>query len=337
MDFPAPGPDSSPETAQAVVASVLYRSGQPPLEVALDHLVSPAPDLGQLLWVGLREPRAETIHLIGEKLGLGIRAIDEVTEHHVRPKILEFENVTLVVAVTIEVENLRPVFGETQLLIGRGFLVTVRRGAVATHTSLRQYLEGVPGLLTRGSDYVASMLLDLLADRYLAALTKYEAAVESIEQKFLLRGFGDIDVRKLYQLRRDLLRLHTAIFPMTEICRRLARVGTNHIDADCQGYFGEVADRIQRIDELINGLREALAFAFEAGSMLGQSQQTDITKKLAAWAAILAIPTAVAGIYGMNFAYMPELKLHYGYPIVMACTAVVCVILYWRFKKSRWL
>src|SRR3546814_14769253 len=87
-----------------------------------------------------------------------------------------------------------------------------------------------------------------------------------------------------------------------------------HIDANCRGYFGEVADRVQRIDELVNSLREALAFAFEAGSLLGQSQQTDITKKLASWAAILAVPTAVAGIYGMNFEHMPVLKWLYGYP-----------------------
>jgi magnesium transporter len=328
---------STPAPEKAVIASVLYQNGRPLFDVPLEQLQRPSGGRSQLLWVGLREPEPETLRLAGERLGLSVRAIDEITEHHVRPKILEFEHMTLVVAVTIEVENLRPVFGETQLLIGRNFLVTVRRGAVATHSSLRQYLESVPELLERGSDYVASMLLDHLADRYVSALTKFEASVEATEQKFLLRGFGDSDVRKLYRVRRDLLRMHTAIFPMTEICRRLSRVDTGHIDANCRGYFGEVADRMQRIDELINSLREALAFAFEAGSMLGQSQQTDITKKLASWAAILAVPTAVAGIYGMNFAFMPELKWHFGYPLMLGCTAAACVILYWRFKKAGWL
>lgn len=322
---------------QGVVASVLYQTGQAPADVPLEQLRRPAADQGQLLWVGLKEPEPDTLRLIGEKLGLGERAIEEITEHHVRPKILEFEHMTLVVAITIEVDNLRPIFGETQLLIGQGFLITVRRGAMASHNSLRQYLESVPDLLGRGSAYVASMLLDLLADRYIAALTRFESIVESVEQKFLLRGFGDADVRKLYRLRRDLLRMHTAIFPMTEICRRLSRVDTSHINVNCRGYFGEVADRVQRIDELINGLREALVFAFEAGSMLGQSQQTDITKKLAAWAAILAVPTAVAGIYGMNFTDMPELKWHYGYPLMLGATAAICVVLFWRFRKSGWL
>jgi magnesium transporter len=328
---------STPAPEKAVIASVLYQNGRPLFDVPLEQLQRPSGGRSQLLWVGLREPEPETLRLAGERLGLSVRAIDEITEHHVRPKILEFEHMTLVVAVTIEVENLRPVFGETQLLIGRNFLVTVRRGAVATHSSLRQYLESVPELLERGSDYVASMLLDQLADRYVSALTKFEASVEATEQKFLLRGFGDSDVRKLYRVRRDLLRMHTAIFPMTEICRRLSRVDTGHIDANCRGYFGEVADRMQRIDELINSLREALAFAFEAGSMLGQSQQTDITKKLASWAAILAVPTAVAGIYGMNFAFMPELKWHFGYPLMLGCTAAACAILYWRFRKAGWL
>jgi len=331
--------DSSnvPETpAKPVIASVLYQTGKPPQDIPLDQIdqhVAP----GKLLWVGLKEPDAGMLEQVGQKLGLGYRAIEEIAESHKRPKIMEFEQMTLIVAITVEIDNQHPVFGETQLLIGQGFLVTVRRGATTTYNDLRQHLEGVPELLGRGSDYVASALLDLLADRYMAALAKFEANVEATEHKFMLRGFGDMDVRKLYRLRRDLLRMHTAISPMTEICRRLSRVDMVHVDASCRGYFGEVADRVQRIDELINSLREALAFAFEAGTMLGQSQQTDIAKKLASWAAILAVPTAVAGIYGMNFAYMPELKWHYGYPLMLGVTAVACIILYWKFKKSGWL
>lgn len=111
----------------------------------------------------------------------------------------------------------------------------------------------------------------------------------------------------------------------------------DNIDTESRAYFGEVADRIVRTNELISSLREALAFAFEASLMIGQAQQTDTTRKLAAWAAILAVPTAIAGIYGMNFHDMPELQWPYGYPLVLGTISVICGFLYWRFKKVKWL
>ena len=325
----------SPE--KSVIASVLYRSGQVPLDVPIeqiDHYVEAEKDL---LWIGLKDPSPALIEQLGQKLGFTHRAIEEVNEPHRRPKVIEYDAMTQIVAITVEIVNMRPNFGETQILIGKGFLVTVRRGATATHQELRKHLEGSPDFLARGSDYVASALLDLLVDRYITALTKLEANVEGVEQQFLLRGFRTQDVRKLYRQRRDLLRIHTSISPLAEICRRLSRVDMHHIDNDCRGYFGEVADRVLRANEFINSLREALAFAFEASLMIGQSQQTDVTKKLAAWAAILAVPTAVAGIYGMNFKHMPELDWVYGYPAVVGVTFGICIVLYWKFKKASWL
>ncbi|NYT63850.1 magnesium and cobalt transport protein CorA [Alcaligenaceae bacterium] len=322
---------------KAVVASMLYRPGQAPVSVALEQARACIDKQDGLLWIGLNEPDAALLKRLGSDLGFSGKAIEETISPHRRPKVIEYEKLTLIVAITVEVNNFRPTFGDTQILIGKGFLVTVRRGAVATHTELRDQLENSPEFLGRGSDYVASALLDLIVDRYVSALAKLETVVEGVEQHFLLRGFRESDVRRLYRQRRDLLRIHTAIAPMAEICRRLARVEMRNIDAESRAYFGEVADRVVRANEFINSLREALAFAFEASLMIGQSQQTDITKKLAAWAAILAVPTAVAGIYGMNFKVMPELSWTYGYPTVMGATFAVCAVLYWKFKKSDWL
>ncbi|PLC55205.1 magnesium transporter [Pollutimonas nitritireducens] len=322
---------------QAVVASILYRPGLDPLQVGLDQAADYASSQSGLLWIGLKEPPMVLLEQLGADLGFSRKAIEEITAPHRRPKVVEYEQLTLVVAITVEVDNLRPNFGETQILIGKGFLVTIRRGAMATHQELRDQLENSPEFLGRGADYVASALLDLLVDRYIIALTKLESVVEGVEQQFLLRGYRETDVRRLYRQRRDLLRIHTVIAPMAEICRRLSRVETRNIDADSRAYFSEVADRVLRANEFINSLREALAFAFEASLMIGQSQQTDTTKRLAAWAAILAVPTAVAGIYGMNFKHMPELDWAYGYPAVMGLTFAACAVLYWKFRKSNWL
>lgn len=322
---------------QSIMASVLYRPGQAPTPIPLSEAGTAAGQDHGLLWIGLKEPEPSLLEHLGEQLGFSSRIVEEIVSPHRRPKIIEYEQLVLVVAITVEVDTLRPSFGETQILIGNGFLITIRRGATATHQALRDQLEGSPEFLGRGSDYVASAVLDLLVDRYIAALGKLEAVVENVEQQFLLRGFRESDIRRLYRQRRDLLRIHTVIAPMAEICRRLARVEMRHIDADSRAYFGEVADRVLRANEFINSLREALAFAFEASLMIGQTQQTDTTRKLAAWAAILAVPTAVAGIYGMNFQHMPELEWLYGYPMVMGATFAVCGVLYWKFKKAKWL
>jgi magnesium transporter len=241
------------------------------------------------------------------------------------------------VGVTLEVDGDRPLFGETQLIIGDGFLFTIRRGSTAPFSALRERLEAAPELLARGSDYIASELLDFLVDRYVQAVSRLEGVVENAEQKLLIRGAKDADIRRLYRQRRDLLRIHNAIAPMAEICRRLARVEMTAIDMNARPYFAEVADRVMRIDELVAALRDALAFAFEASLMIGQSQQNDTTRRLASWAAILAVPTAVAGIYGMNFKYMPELEWTYGYPVTLGGIAVACGLLYWRFRRAGWL
>jgi len=325
------------DLADAVMASVAYVDGRRDRAVPLDEIHAYAGQTQSLLWIGLHNPGPELLSQVVCALGACGKNRDEMLEPHRRPKIVDYGNMVLVVAVTVDVQNERPLFGETQLLIGTGFLVTVRRGPAAPYTLLRERLESAPELLRRGSDYVASELLDLLADRYGTALTRLEAVVDNAEHKLLIRGAKDADIRRLYRQRRDLLRIHTAISPMTEICRRLARVELSAVDPHARPYFAEVADRVQRIDELAGALREALAFAFEASQMIAQAQQNDTTRRLASWAAILAVPTAVAGIYGMNFEYMPELTWRWGYPVTLAAIAAACGVLYWRFRKSGWL
>ena len=145
------------------------------------------------------------------------------------------------------------------------------------------------------------------------------------------------EVERLYLLRRDLLRLRSAVVPLVEVCRKLEHTEVIAIDHALRPLFRDVTDHIRRVQEDIDTLREVLAFAFEASQLIGQAQQTRITRKLAAWAAILAVPTAIAGIYGMNFKYIPELQWEYSYFIVMAVIFLICGFLYRRFRRDRWL
>ncbi|MEI8402569.1 MAG: magnesium and cobalt transport protein CorA, partial [Alcaligenaceae bacterium] len=230
-----------------------------------------------------------------------------------------------------------PSFGETQMLIGSNFLLTIRRGALAPHTELRRRLENMPDRLARGSDFVAAELLDLLIDRYNLANDMFEKTVEPMEQTMLLRGLEKLKVRRLYQLRRDFHKMHNAISPLGEVCRRLAHIEMAPIDAQSRVQFGELSDRVSRVDRLLDNLGDGLTFAFEAGMLIEQAKQTETTRRLAAWAAILAVPTAIAGIYGMNFEYMPELKWKYGYLLIVGGMATICGTLYYQFRKAKWL
>lgn len=330
-------PDSAHALKQQVVDSAFYVDGKRHCTVAIDDMAHYCAQSPGWLWTALCDPSPTLLTKVGDEIGLSDHALEEVLAPHRRPKVIEYGSFVLIVGITAELQRERPAFGELQIIIGRDVLVTVRRGASNAFSSLRTRLQASPDLMARGSDYVAAELLDLLVDHYAATAALMEKVVESAEQKLLMRGAKDNDIRRLYRQRRDLLRTHVAIAPMAEICRRLSRTRLDYIDPEVQPYFGEVADRVARVDELLNALREALAFAFEAGQMIAQGQQNETTRRLASWAAILAVPTAVAGIYGMNFKYMPELDWHYGYPATMFGVLCVCSFLYWRFRKSGWL
>ena len=143
------------------------------------------------------------------------------------------------------------------------------------------------------------------------------------------------DIERLYMLRRNLLRLRNAVVPLVDVCRRHEHLDLPGMDASLHNLFRDVTDHVRRVQEDIDSLREVLAFTFEASLMIGQSEQTVIARKLASWAAILAVPTAIAGIYGMNFHDMPELSFRYGYFVVLAVIFVICTTLFRLFRQAR--
>ena len=333
--------DPKPATksaADSVIASVEYVHGRRRGEMTIDQISGYKKESTRLLWVGLKDPTKAELQHICSQLSLSTDATEEIIKKHGRPKMIDYGEYIQIVAMTVSKENSKkPVFGEIQIIFGIGFLLTVRRGDALSNSSLRERLEGWPDLIARGSDYVAAEILDVLADSYTHLTARLEYEVDQSEHQMLLQGLKESDIRKLYKQRRDLLRVHTAIAPMIEICRKLSLVRIDVVEMDSRSNFSIVSDRVARLVEQINSLREALAFAFEAGMMIGQNHQTDIAKRLAAWAAILAVPTAIAGIYGMNFKDMPELDWALGYPFVLALMFGVCGYLYWRFKKAGWL
>lgn len=294
-----------------------------------------------LLWVNMVNPSheslADLVPFLEEDSEDQTRLLESMALRHHRPKIQEYERSSLIVAIAFTVRQNTVHFGEVQLLFGQNFIVSIWRNTPLGEQDIQHYVEKQPAVLARGADYVAAEILDFITDEYSEQLLHIEKQVERTESHFFRGRPNQEDIKQIHHLRRLLLRVYHSINSLPDLARRFNRQYHSYMDKDGHGYFYEIADRVARQAEFISMLRETLAFSFEAGMMLMQLEQDDTTRKLAAWAAIIAIPTAVAGIYGMNFENMPELNLRFAYPVVLGVMGGICTALYLRFKRIRWL
>ncbi|MDJ1157516.1 magnesium/cobalt transporter CorA [Chelatococcus sp. SYSU_G07232] len=333
----AASPAAAPSRRPGVVGASAYVGGRRVADVAIEDAGDWVRRPGHVVWIGLHEPDAELLRQVQVQFGLHDLAIEDAEKAHQRPKLEQYGDALFVVARTAQMVEGRIAFGETHLFVGRGYVVSVRHGASVTYATVRERCEACPAMLAHGEDYILYAILDFIVDNYMPVIEAVRAEAEAIEDGVLATTLKQSDVERLYQLRRDLLRLRSAVGPLVEVCSRLEHADLPAIDGELHPLFRDVTDHVRRVQEEIDALREMLAFAFEASLMTSQAQQTEIARKLASWAAILAVPTAVAGIYGMNFEVMPELHWAYGYFIVLAVLAAACGILYWRFRRAGWL
>lgn len=324
-------------SADAIVACSVYTAGKRIADIPIEEAGDWSRKKDHVVWIGLLEPSRKLLLRVKAQFNLHELAIEDAEHPHQRPKLEQYGDALFIVARTAQLVDGRVTFGETHLFVGKGYIVSVRHGPSTSYTSVRQHWESCPHALAKGEDFVLYAILDFIVDNYMPVLEQIEDEVEHIEDKVLVRPMVAGDIERLYMLRRDLLRLRNAALPLVEVCRRLTSADLSQIQPGMHPLFRDVTDHIRTVQEKIDSLREVLAFAFETSLLVGQSQETAITKKLASWAAILAVPTAFAGIYGMNFSEMPELKMTYGYPIVLAAIGTICVVLYWRFRKNGWL
>jgi magnesium transporter len=332
---PIPVPHGNGESA--VVASSVYAGGRRVKDIAIEDAGEWSKRPGHVVWIGLLEPSTDLLQRVQAQLGLHYLAIEDAGKAHQQPKIEQYGEALFIVARTAQLIDGRIAFGETHLFVGRGYVVSVRHGASSSYAAVRKRCESCPAVLSHGEDYILYAILDFIVDNYMPVLETFHAEVEAIEDSVFSQPAERVDVQRLYMIRRDLLRLRNSVGPLVEVCRRLEHAEVMPIDAAMQPLFRDVTDHILRVQEGIDSLREVLAFAFEASLMSGQAQQTTITRSLAAWAAILAVPTAIAGLYGMNFEHMPELKWRYGYFLVVGVIAAICGSLYWRFRRNGWI
>jgi magnesium transporter len=322
-----------------VIDCAAYCAGVRVADVGIEQIRGALERTDHFVWLGLYEPGKEILGAVQQQFGLHDLAIEDAYNAHQRPKLELYEDSVFVVLRTAHLATSprHLEFGETHVFLGRNYLVTVRHGSLRSHSGVRHRCESTPQLLAKGPGYVLYALMDFVVDQYLPIVQQMEQETEDLEDVI----FGDTTSRdataRVYQLKRDLLALRRGISPLVEVCNRLMRFELPHIPEDTRVYFRDVYDHIVRLNETIDVQRELLTTALEAHLSIMSHTQNEHMKRITAWAAMNAVPTMIAGIYGMNFRNMPELNWSYGYQASIALMVVTCVALYTGFKRSGWL
>ena len=323
-----------------VIAARRYSSGKSRNDDAIAIDGSPRQPLasGTFDWVGLANPTAAEMDLVRSQFGLHPLAIEDALNPNQMPKVEAYGPTLFVVARTAAIEEGENIaYGQTALFIGADFIVTVRVGSTRAHTALRERLEHDSDRLAEGPDFVAHAVLDFIVDGYQPIMAQLEDAVQAMEERAISTFPEQSTIRRIFRLRRQLRRFERIVGPMEEVCERLVTADLPAVDPSARIWFRDVLDHVRRAMARTRGLKETLASIVETASLLEAHRQGEMTRSLAAWAAILAVPTAIAGIYGMNFDVMPELRWRYGYPAVLAAIAAICGGLFWRFRRIGWL
>jgi magnesium transporter len=305
--------------------------------VGIDETVECAENGTEFVWIGIADPTAEEMQALQRCHGLHPLAVEDAISADQLPKVDVYDDQLFVVARTARLHGEAIEYGETAIFVGPSNIITVRHGSERAHTALREQLEKAPKLLMHGTDYLLHAVLDYIVDGYVPLVDDIEEDVLAMEFKAAHDFLEREQVNHIFALRRELSRLQRVLGPMCEVALKLARQDLPCIEPDARAYFGDVRDHVRRVQERVEGLRDALNSVFQLSTLIEQQRVGTITRQLAAWAAILAVPTAIAGIYGMNFQNMPELHFRYGYYSVITAIVVVCLWLYDRFRKTGWL
>jgi len=320
-----------------VVAAYLYRNGERVREVGIDEAVHCPADKSEFVWIGLYEPTLDEMRSLAEQYGLHPLAVEDAVNGNQLPKVDVYGEQLFVVARTAQLQGDAIFYGETAIFVGHSHIISVRHGSTRSHTVLRTQLESAPTLLRHGVDYVLHAILDFIVDGYLPIVETVEEEVLSMEQRIVDNFLGRNEIVRIFTLRREMIRFQRVLGPMSEVAGKIVRLDLPCIDPEAKPYFSDVLDHVRRVQTMVDGLREVLTSVFEFSNLLEQQRTGAITRQLAAWAAILAVPTAIAGIYGMNFEHMPELQTKYGYFVVLGVIFVACMTLFWQFKRVKWL
>jgi magnesium transporter len=321
-----------------VVNCAAYAGGRRVTDVEIEDISEVLKQPDRFIWIGLHEPKEALLRQVQQEFGLHDLAIEDALSAHQRPKLERYGDSLFVVLRTAYM-NHEPgeiEFGETHLFVGSNYVISVRHGSSLSYAAVRSRCETTPQLLSKGSGFVLYALMDFIVDQYFPIVDVLEDELEALEADIFGDALSRDTTQRIYRLKRRLLEVKRAVSPLVDVCNRLMRFDLALIPEDTRPYFRDVYDHVIRINEMVDIQRELLTTALEANLSLIAVAQNDVMKRLAGWAAIIAVPTMIAGVYGMNFEFMPELRWPLGYPLALGMMLGACGLLYVYFKRSGW-
>ena len=310
------------------------RDGHVDLEHAYDERHQP----GKFVWIGLYEPTEEEFASLRREFNLHPLAVEDAIHAHQRPKLEVYDDMLFLVLKTARYVDPTEVIqlGEVLVFLGDDFVITVRHGEASSLAPVREELERNPKHLRRGPGAVLHAILDRVVDDYQPAIEGLETDIDEVEEELFSTDRSN-PAERIYRLQREVLGFRKASAPLVEPVARLAEGKYAHIHPEINDYFRDVNDHLIRARDQLDAMRDLLAGSLQANlAQVGVRQNEDM-RRISAWVAIIAVPTAIAGIYGMNFEHMPELESAAGYPAVVGLMAVACFSLYRSFRKRDWL
>ncbi len=328
----------------AVVDCAVYVDGRRQAPVAPEEALRAAEASGGFVWLGLYEPTEEELGALAQQYDLHPLAVEDAVFAHQRPKLERYDDALFMVLKTatyVEHEELTATSevvdtGEVMVFLGPHYVITVRHGHHGELSELRHRLEDQHDLLCLGPAAVLYSVADLVVDTFVDVAGAVEDDVEELEASVFSPSRTD-DIGRLYQLKRELMSLRRAVGPLEVPLQKLAERQIDVVPDAMRSYFRDVLDHAIRVRDQVSGLDELLTSILQASLARTSMADNEDMRRISAWAGIIAVPTAIAGIYGMNFEHMPELGTRYGYPVVLLVIVVACLLLYRGFKRNGWL
>lgn len=333
----ATAPRSRSEQNMVVNCAAYTSDGRKLRDITVEEISDVLAGPQTFVWVGLYEPDAAMLLQLQEEFGLHELAIEDAQHAHQRPKIEVYDEVLFCVLHTAQFVAGKVEFGETHIFLGKRFLITVRHGASLSYAPARVRCEQEPDLLGLGPSFGLYAIVDYVVDNFMPITDSFQAELRELEQAIFSDQFSRETIMRLYVLKRELVSLRLAVAPLQDILNQLVRFHHSLINEEARVYFRDVFDHAVRITDTLNTLGEMLTAALQVNLSMVTVGQNEVVKRLASWAGLLAVPTLVASIYGMNFKHMPELDWKYGYPGMIGLSILLCALVFWRLRKSGWL
>jgi magnesium transporter len=320
-----------------LINCVAYQEGKKLADILVEDISDYVKRSDCFVWVALKDAETHELTEMQDEFGLHELAVEDAMKGHQRPKIEEYGNSLFAVMQTVEMIDGELSLGEVDVFVGENYVLSIRNRCQQGFLGVRARCELEPHHLTKGSAFVLYALMDAVVDRYFPVVDALESELETIEDHIFTQGSHRLNVEQLYQLKRKVMILKHAVAPLLEAVSKLDGGRVPPICVGTQEFFRDVQDHLYRINTSIESIRDTISTAIQVSLSLVNIDESEVNKRLAAWAAIFAVATAFAGIWGMNFEHMPELKWVYGYPVALGSMISVCAYLYYRFKKSGWL